>query len=150
MKVSFTYYGNPSSKGRPRATIRGKHAAVYTDAKTVNAEKSFMAQAIQFKPAKPLEGALYMEINIYIQVSKTMVNSKRKLSDVENGIDENTLRPANGKDVDNISKIYMDAMNSIFYRDDSQIVSLSAKKYYTIDTPRVEIVLIELNEKTSI
>ena len=48
-------------------------------------------------------------------------------------------------DVDNIIKIYLDALNKIAYNDDNQVVSIICNKYYS-DRPYVEIEITELNE----
>ena len=44
-------------------------------------------------------------------------------------------------DIDNILKCLFDALNSICYPDDKQIVQVFATKRYTEDTPRVHIIL---------
>ena len=41
-------------------------------------------------------------------------------------------------DIDNVVKVYADALNGIAYHDDTQIVSLVCEKYYS-DQPRVEV-----------
>ena len=43
------------------------------------------------------------------------------------------------KDLDNIIKIVMDALNGICFNDDKQIVCIEAYKLYTQDLPRVEV-----------
>ena len=48
--IAFVIDIEPRGKGRPRATIRGKHAATYTDAKTRNWEASFAALAEAHRP----------------------------------------------------------------------------------------------------
>lgn len=46
--------------------------------------------------------------------------------------------PTSKKDIDNLCKTVLDALNKIFYKDDSQIVKLYASKRYA-ENPRVEI-----------
>ena len=36
-------------------------------------------------------------------------------------------------DIDNIAKLYIDAMNGVFYKDDCQIVNLTASKIFGSD-----------------
>ena len=48
--VSFTVPGEPIGKGRPRATTRAGHAALYTPKKTANYE-SLIAHAAHQKVA---------------------------------------------------------------------------------------------------
>jgi len=48
--------------------------------------------------------------------------------------------PAKRPDLDNIVKLYMDAMNGLVFEDDSQIVSLYADKRYSTE----EGVIVEI------
>lgn len=47
-------------------------------------------------------------------------------------------------DLDNIIKSVADSLNGIAYKDDSQIVEVVSKKYYS-DKPRVEVILEDIN-----
>ena len=47
-------------------------------------------------------------------------------------------------DIDNFIKFIMDALNGTYWRDDSQICLISAKKIYTGMAPRTEISIVEL------
>jgi len=47
-------------------------------------------------------------------------------------------RPKKKPDCDNIAKIICDALNGIVYHDDSQVVDLEIRKYYS-DEPKVKI-----------
>ena len=50
------------------------------------------------------------------------------------------LRPTKKPDLDNVAKIILDSLNKIAYDDDSQIVDLHIRKYYS-DNPRVLVSL---------
>ena len=52
-------------------------------------------------------------------------------------------------DLDNIVKVVMDALNSICYVDDKQVVEIIAHKYWTMETPRVEIKMESLINETN-
>jgi len=43
------------------------------------------------------------------------------------------------RDIDNFSKLWMDAGTGIIWEDDSQIVELTLKKFYDKNNPRIEI-----------
>lgn len=53
------------------------------------------------------------------------------------------LLPAKKPDIDNIAKAVLDALNSVAYRDDTQIVELQIRKQYS-EKPRLEICMEEL------
>ncbi|MDR1952388.1 MAG: RusA family crossover junction endodeoxyribonuclease [Elusimicrobiota bacterium] len=132
MLISFTVYGEPVAKGRPRFSTRGGFGRTYTPAKTAQAEKNFLAQAIKFKPETPIETAVNIKMRIFRQPPKSL--SKKKLQEIENCEHFPTTRP----DLDNYMKLIFDAMNGVFWRDDSQITALYAGKFYD-KTPRIEI-----------
>ena len=54
--------------------------------------------------------------------------------------------PINRRDLDNLSKLVLDAGNLIVWRDDELIVHLCACKYFS-DTPRTEISVFLFNEE---
>jgi crossover junction endodeoxyribonuclease RusA len=43
------------------------------------------------------------------------------------------------RDIDNFSKLLLDALTGIVYEDDSQIVSLTITKAYDKENPRVDV-----------
>lgn len=53
------------------------------------------------------------------------------------------LLPAKKPDIDNIAKAVLDALNSVAYRDDTQIVELQIRKQYS-EKPRLEICMEKL------
>lgn len=126
--IQFTVYGKCTPKGRPRFYRKGSFVGTYTDAKTKDAEQSFMAQAIKYKPEKPLDGALIVEFNF----NRVRPKSKKKDS-------RWTTKP----DLTNFIKQAEDAMNGIFYKDDAQIVKIIAEKSYA-DIDWTEIIIEEL------
>jgi Holliday junction resolvase RusA-like endonuclease len=110
--IKFRIEGIPVAKGRPKFSRKG---FAYTPAKTRQAETGFLAQAIPFKPEKPLEGAL--KVTLIFSIIKPKSKPKKVLYW--------TTRP----DIDNFIKL-LDSLNGVFWLDDSQIVELHAKKTY--------------------
>lgn len=53
------------------------------------------------------------------------------------------IRPKAKPDVDNCAKVVLDALNSVCYLDDSQVVDLSVKKFYTIESPFISVKIEE-------
>lgn len=136
MRIEFTAMGLPTAKGRPRFRAmkakNGKHfAQAYTDKKTANAENSFLAQALPHKPAAPFAGPLRVWINAYYPIPASY--SKAKRADAMAG----RIYPMNRRDdADNVAKLCLDALNGVFWQDDTQVVSLYVQKRYC-EVPRV-------------
>ena len=139
MIIKFTVYGNPTAKGRPRFSVRGKFVRAYTPEKTAKAENNLRAQALAYKPAQPLETPLFVGIKVFRAIPKSM--PKKRIEMAEKG----SLRPITKPDVDNYQKLIYDALNGIFWRDDNQIVESMTAKFYSA-APRVEIEIMEISQ----
>ena len=55
-----------------------------------------------------------------------------------------SLKPLKKPDVDNIVKVVADALNGVAYHDDTQIVSVSAKKVYAA-SEGLDVIVEEYN-----
>jgi Holliday junction resolvase RusA-like endonuclease len=123
--------GEPIGKGRPRFSRATGHT--YTPEKTARFEERLAWAAQSVMARAPLfDGPLEMSIHAYfsIPVSKpTKWKEQAKLG---------AFRPTKKPDIDNIVKGVADALNKVVYVDDTQIVVLTAAKYYS-DRPRIEI-----------
>jgi len=121
--ISFTVLGAPVAKGRPKFTKKG---FAYTPAKTKKAEDSFLTQALQFKPSTPISEPLTIDITSILPIPKSTSKKNYILMMTDNI--KHTKRP----DLDNLLKLVEDSLNGIFFIDDSQIYSISAKKKYGV------------------
>ena len=54
------------------------------------------------------------------------------------------IRPTGKPDIDNIIKAVLDGLNGVAFKDDAQVVFISAQKLYS-DTPRL-VVIVEHEE----
>ena len=130
----FTIMGQPVAKGRPRITKRGS----YTPEKTVNYENLVKYSYIdKYKDTEVLESALGIEIKFYFQIPKSTSKKNREL------MLKGEILPTKKPDIDNCIKIITDALNTIAYKDDNQIVVVHACKYYS-NEPRAEVTIEEL------
>jgi Holliday junction resolvase RusA-like endonuclease len=77
-------------------------------------------------------------VESYKKIPKSLSAAKARL------YEEKWLLPASKPDVDNYSKLFMDAANSILWDDDKQVAHLEAWKYLSIN-PRLEI-FVEFKE----
>ena len=124
MKIAFFLDTIPVAKGRPRFTKRGFS---YTPEKTRIAESNIIKLCESFKPAKPIETAVSVLLSFNVPIPQSYTKIKRE------AICNGELHPLTRPDLDNYAKLVLDAMNEIFYKDDSQIIDLVLSKRYAID-----------------
>lgn len=125
--ISFRVRMIPTAKGRPRAAVVIGHARIYTPSQTERAELDFIALAAPHAPASgPLEGPLCVALTFWLPVPRS--RSRKWQAAALEGVE----RPAGRPDLDNLAKLVLDALNrsGAFWRDDAQVVSLRAAKYY--------------------
>lgn len=123
--VSFTVPGEPIGKGRPRATTRAGHAALYTPKKTANYESLIAHAAHQaMAGAAPVEFACQVQLSITVGVPASW--SKKKQAAALAG----HVLPTKKPDTDNVVKAVFDGMNGVVWRDDVQAVDLFVRKRY--------------------
>src|SRR5699024_7334504 len=128
--------GKPEPQLRPRATRIGNSIRLYDPKTTTNYKNLVKWTAKQQWKQKPLECPLVVELDIYRQIPKSTSKKRRKLKN------ERVIRPVVEPDLSNYVKGIEDALSGIVYKDDSQIVELIARKFYS-DNPRVEIFIKE-------
>ena len=137
MIYEFTVNGKPHGKGRPRVTTRGGYAHAYTPKTTVLYEES-IRQAFAYKygePKEPTTAMLTLIVTANFNIpSGTNKETKQRMMD-------GVLLPTSRSDLDNIIKCVADALNEYLYKDDSQIVRISASKRYA-ETASIDVVVI--------
>ncbi len=136
--VVFTVEGPPQGKGRPRFRRAGNFVSTYTDQKTKSYEATIKAWAQRaISPGSPLEGPV--SVDLYIRMGVPASTSKKR----QEACLQNAELPTKKPDIDNIIKAYLDAMNGIIYKDDTQVVRLSAKKVYSL-VPGVDVCVVQI------
>ena len=123
--------GQPIAKARPRVCKHG----TYTPKRTADYENLVRAICLECNP-EPLEGHLRATIDFYMQIPK----SRTKADKEKMGTGE--IRPTPRPDLDNLIKSILDPINGIAYKDDSQVVEIVARKFYS-DRPRAEVIIEE-------
>jgi Holliday junction resolvase RusA-like endonuclease len=141
MKVSFTVPGEPIAKARPRVFFNKKagRAMAYTPTKTASFENFVKLLAADAWPRPPMTGPVVMTIRVFKSTPKGF--STKKSNQAENG----DIRPITRPDCDNYLKSCSDALNSVVYKDDSQIISVHVYKFYSA-SPRTEIEIEEIED----
>ena len=135
MEVSFTILGNPIGKERHRTSVlpNGK-IHTYNSKKNTNYERFVKSEYKRQCGNIYFVGELDVELTIYFPIPKSF-NKKNRESAL---MDE--VRPQTKPDIDNCSKIILDALNGVAFEDDKSVVDLAAHKYYS-SVPCVEVII---------
>lgn len=124
-QVMFQVEGTPIGKGRPKFARRGNFVSTYTPTKTRDYEELIRdAAKIAMGSTEPIETPVVACIYIIVPIPASY-SKKRSVACLDG-----SERPCKKPDIDNIIKAYLDAMNGIVYKDDTQVVSLHATKVY--------------------
>ena len=142
-KIEFFVPGTPVGKGRPRAARRGTGVVMFTPEKTADYEAlvaataaAALAGAMRIGTSQLLDGPLAAMLEMQFPVPSSW--SKAKRARALAGVEWHTSKP----DADNVAKAILDACNGVVFRDDSQIVMLTATKEFS-ETPGVRVVIRE-------
>lgn len=123
--VTIRLPGPPRGKGRPRFGRRGDFVAVWTDQKTSSYEEALSEAGLNAMGSRePRLGAVSVRIEAAISIPESWSKKKREAALAGD------LMPTGKPDFDNISKIVGDALNKIVWKDDSQIINASFRKFY--------------------
>lgn len=137
--IKIVLTGPPMGKERVRfvkATGR-----TYTPERTVNYESRLALAAQQAMNGRPLfENPLSVDLKVYMAIPAS--KPKKWQAAARTG----EIRPTKKPDVDNFAKI-LDALNLVVWVDDSQIVEMNIRKFYS-DTPRMEVLVRGIDQPT--
>lgn len=122
--MDFLVYGKPIGKQRPRFS-RSSHS-VYTPDKTVQYERK-IGEAYTAAGGKCIPADCYVcvSVSVFFPIPKSYSKGKRK------ACIDGDIRPDKKPDIDNVLKVVLDALNSLAYDDDKQVVEVIGRKYYT-------------------
>jgi Holliday junction resolvase RusA-like endonuclease len=128
--ISFFVPGKPKAKERPRFA----NGRVYTPKSTVAQEASFAWHAVKAYRGPLLEGPLEVTVTVYRTPLASLSKAKKSALIGK----PCTMTP----DLDNAVKL-LDGLNRVIWRDDAQIVRLTASKVYS-DKPGVAVEIREV------
>lgn len=135
MIYEFEVPGEITGKARPRLNTRS--GKVYTPTKTKNYEyltRFYFTQ--KYQDYTPVEGRVKISIIAYFDIPKS--TSKKKEAEMLG----NRISPTKKPDIDNITKVVLDALNKFAYKDDTQITEITVVKKYA-STQKVKIKIEE-------
>lgn len=143
MRTTFTVYGKPVGKARPRFTKVGGFVRVYTPQSTTDYEERIRQAAVHSTAGKkfPEDVPLKIKVTAYFPIPKSA--SKKRKRKVATGKVRCRLKP----DLDNILKTVMDGMqgeNGII-SDDKAVYSAYCSKWHSF-IPRVVVTVITREE----
>lgn len=138
----FEIPGRPQGKGRPRVTKNG----TFTPKKTKEYENLIkLCFKNKYKNVKVIAEKMPVAVFIiaYYKVPKGMNKKELAL------INEDKILPTVKPDADNISKVILDSLNGIAYKDDNQVTDLSVYKKFALDGERecVKVFITSFEER---
>lgn len=128
--MNITLLGQPTPQARPRTFMRGGRAVTWSP-KT--GQEAYILQIIKQKPPAPFVGPLQIDFQFFLDRPKSVSPRKRKY-------------PSSKPDLDNLEKAIQDAMEGLYYKNDSQIVMKNSVKLYAQDHKEIPQTKIELRE----
>lgn len=135
----FTVPGPPQGKGRPRF-LRATGRA-YTPKETASYENLIKVCAMEalnaYKGEWQLSGYYDFMICVYFPIPKSRPKEWKELAL------SGEIRAATKPDIDNIVKVFGDALNGIAWKDDQMISNVISGKYYA-ENPRCEVCIVDI------
>lgn len=127
----FEVQGEIVGKGRPRMNTKTKK--IYTPTKTKAYEYVIRQYfCIKYPRFIVLNNRVKVTIISYFNIPKS--TTKKNIKEMLEG----NISPTKKPDIDNITKIVLDALNKFAFKDDTQVTKLIAEKRYSKE-PRLYI-----------
>lgn len=137
---SFTIIGEPNAQKRHRHASRGKFVQTYDPSKQEKADFRIVAQ--QNAPKEPYRVPLFVDITCYFSRPKSHYGTGRNADVLKPSAPiYHTKKP----DGDNCAKFIFDALNGIFWTDDSIICGFQISKQYC-SKPETEVAIYAMDD----
>lgn len=132
--ILFEIMGEPVAQGRPRAgkSFSGQ-TVLYDPLKSRDFKQYVKLVAAQNAPKELIKGPIILNVDVYRATPKKFQTGPKQLL-----IESGALRPTTKPDVDNYVKGVKDGLNKVIWHDDSQVIELTVRKFYSL-SPRVVV-----------
>jgi Holliday junction resolvase RusA-like endonuclease len=127
--------GKPIAKKRPRFARVGKFVRTYNPQETEEGRFLFEAYRQLGNGFKPIDKPIAVIMNFFMPIPQSLSKKKKDLMAMKQ------IRHAKKPDLSNMIKFAEDALNSVIWKDDSQITTIWASKAYSKE-PRTEITIM--------
>lgn len=143
-ELNLTILGTPKPKQSARFYAKGNKVFSFQKKEVVQNERNIAFEVKQQLPMcfKPFDEPIGVEV-LYVFPPKESFTKKQKEFLREGGIIYKDTKP----DVDNITKMCLDAMQGVVYINDSRICEYKATKQYG-NSPRIQMRVYTLNATT--
>ena len=132
----ITIPGKPVGKARPRFRRAGFKVITYTPDESKKYEKEVA------RIYKQSIGVLYTDITLRVRIlAKFPIPESWSKKNKDRAL-KGEIKPNKKRDLGNIARIILDALNGVAYTDDKQVTSLEIEKVYS-DTPCVVVYIAE-------
>lgn len=139
--VEFKVIGEIKTKQRPRAAMIGGHARIYTPKDTLYYENYIKAMYQEkYQDFNFGNKPIALTVKCYFKANQEMAKHTNQTTIMD-------IPCKTHKDLDNIAKTVMDALNGVAFYDDKQITDLRAFKEYTLDSERLEISIFSTQDE---
>lgn len=143
MIVSRFIEGDPVAQPRARAVAFAGRARMYDPGTAKPWRERIAVALLASRPAEPLLCPVALWLTFYLRRPKSHLLSKGGLCKGA------PLMPVGKPDIDNLVKAVQDELTQLsVWRDDSQLVQLTARKLYCLDGQKPGL-LIELREASA-
>ena len=123
MIMTLTIPGNPIAKKRPRFVRRGQFVGTYNCQETEEGKFKW-EMAARTTHFTAIETAIRLTCRFFMPIPASI--SKKKRAEYVGCAVPHTKKP----DLDNLVKFVKDCANGVLWRDDSQVIALTASKAY--------------------
>lgn len=123
--LSFFVAMKPKQKGNSKRIVKfGKRFSLIGDEKARQAEQTLTALLLPHRPPEPFRGPVRLDVTFVFPVAESWPAWKKQAAH------DGRLRHVSTPDRGNCLKLVEDAMNGLFYVDDSQVVDGRVEKEY--------------------
>jgi len=131
-KIQFEIPGDVQAQQRPRFSRMGKGVKAIDPDESRNYKSFVRLIAAEYAPETIITDDIKLTIDVYRKIPKSF--SKKKHQMAIDGV----VRPTTKPDIDNLAKGIKDGLSKVLWHDDSQVIELVARKWYS-DSPKAVV-----------